>query len=65
MSAELRNLIEAKAARIHWLSGAQTDAGVARLSQETAELQAMIAEAAREERIERLADPLPSRFAQA
>lgn len=65
MSAELRMLIEAKAARIHQLAGSTGEAAVERLSLETAELQAMIAEAAREERLERDTAVAESHFAQA
>lgn len=60
MTASLRTLIEAKAARIHQLAAADASAGADRLGFETAELQAMIAEAAREER---LAGPQPERTA--
>jgi hypothetical protein len=52
MSVELKILIGAKAARVHRLATAEELAGIDRLSLETAELQAMIAEAIREERLQ-------------
>lgn len=51
MSEDLKILIEAQAARVHRLAAADGGAGINRLSWETAELQAMIAEAARAERL--------------
>jgi len=53
VSAELRMLIKAKAARIHRLAELEEDGIFSRLSFETAELQAMIAEAIREEHVGR------------
>lgn len=51
MGAELRMLIEAKAARIHQIAAVQKAVGIDRLTMEAAELQALIAEAAHEERL--------------
>jgi hypothetical protein len=59
---ELRVLIGAKAARIHRLATANEGMPVDRLSMETAELQAMIAEAVREQRLAACHDA-PARFA--